>query len=220
MKSTKKHHILLSLLFSSLLVLGAGCAKKTVDLPGSGSDSPSYGEGTNIEYPAAETPEYTPGGGYSESSLSSEGTLDDTGTDAQRNQIGNLSVNQNGDEMSDEYKKIHGRSSEGLSPVYFGFDRAVIRPDMADRMMSNSLFLKQRPQAQVVIEGNSDSRGTNEYNLALGQRRALNAKQYLINLGIRDSRIRTVSYGEERPLFTGEDEFSYAQNRRADFILE
>jgi peptidoglycan-associated lipoprotein len=220
MKSTKKHRILLSLLLSSVLVLGAGCAKKTVELPGSGSDTPSFGGGTNIEYPAAETPEYTPGGGYSETSLSPEGTLDDTGTAAERNQIGNLSVNQNGEDMSDEYKKVHGRSSEGLSPVYFGFDRAVIRPDMTDRMMNNALILKQRPGARVVVEGNSDSRGTNEYNLALGQRRALNAKQYLINLGVKDSRIRTVSYGEERPLFPGEDEFSYAQNRRADFILE
>mgnify|MGYP001316905498 CR=1 FL=1 len=218
MKSTKTRQLLLSLLLSTLLVLGAGCAKKTVELPG--ADSPSLGSGTDIEYPAADSPGYDPSTGYSETSLSPEGTLDDTGSAADNGKIGNLSVNQNGEERSDEYKKIHGRSSEGLSPVYFGFDSAVIRPDMVDRMMNNAAFLKQRPEARVVVEGNSDSRGTNEYNLALGQRRALNAKQYLINLGIQASRIRTVSYGEERPLFLGEDEFSYAQNRRGDFILE
>ncbi len=91
---------------------------------------------------------------------------------------------------------------------------------MADRMANNALFLKQAQGTSIVIEGNCDERGTSEYNLALGERRALNAKGYLINLGVEANRIRTIGYGEERPLFQGQDEFSYAQNRRDDFILE
>jgi peptidoglycan-associated lipoprotein len=76
------------------------------------------------------------------------------------------------------------------------------------------------PNAAIVIEGNSDERGTNEYNLALGERRAITAKQYLVDLGIDAARIQTISYGEERPLFTGQDEDSYSQNRRDDFIMK
>ncbi|MBV5334093.1 OmpA family protein, partial [bacterium] len=72
----------------------------------------------------------------------------------------------------------------------------------------------------IVIEGNCDARGTNEYNLALGERRAINAKKYMMDLGVDGKRIRTVSYGEERPLFEGSDEISYQYNRRDDFVIE
>ena len=72
----------------------------------------------------------------------------------------------------------------------------------------------------VVVEGNTDYRGTQEYNLALGERRAGSARNYLIELGVPESRIRTISYGEERPLMSGASESDYALNRRADFVLE
>ena len=72
----------------------------------------------------------------------------------------------------------------------------------------------------MIIEGNSDDRGTNEYNLALGERRAINSRQYLINLGIAADRMRTLSYGEERPLFFNADEEAYSMNRRVDFIAK
>jgi peptidoglycan-associated lipoprotein len=72
----------------------------------------------------------------------------------------------------------------------------------------------------VIIEGNSDERGTNEYNMALGERRAINALQYLANIGIDSNRLRTLSYGEEKPLFMGQDEETYSLNRRVDFIVK
>lgn len=206
--------ILLSALISSALLFGSGCSKKTIEPPPVGPDGSSLSGGTDINYPPAETP------GYSEGTLNSSGTLDDTGSAQPGEGRGNLSVNKEEMEGSEEYKKEHGRSSVGLSPVYFDFDQAGIRPDMADRMANNALFLKQIPGSSIVIEGNCDERGTNEYNLALGERRALNAKEYLINLGVDTGQIRTIGYGEERPLFLEKDEFSYAQNRRADFILE
>lgn len=214
MKMKTARYILLSALILSVLLLAGGCTKKTVDAPSTGAGGTTLDGGTDIDYPTAE------GGGYSESTISETGTLDDTGAPGGDGQIGNLSVNTDGQERSAEYKKEHGRSSRGLSPIYFGFDQATIPADMAGRMANNANFLKQMPATDVVIEGNSDERGTKDYNLALGQRRAINAKQYLIDLGIDPDRMRTVSYGEERPLFPGSDEFAYAQNRRVDFILE
>ena len=85
---------------------------------------------------------------------------------------------------------------------------------------TNGAFLSNNPSKNVLIEGNTDNRGTNEYNMALGERRALSAKKYLIELGVSEGRIRTISYGEERPLFLGGSEDDSTYNRRDDFILE
>ena len=211
----KMNTIATALLSASLclaLLSGSGCSKKTVDMPGTAGTGTSMSGGTDINYPPAD------GTGYSESTLGSQGSLDDTSS-GQGGSSG-LSENAGDAEKSDSYKMEHGRSSMGLSPIYFNFDQATVRPDMGDRMSNNALFLNQLPGSKVVIEGNCDERGTNEYNLALGQRRALNAQEYLINLGVGTDRIRTVSYGEERPLFLGQDETSFAQNRRVDFVLE
>lgn len=111
------------------------------------------------------------------------------------------------------------RTNVGLLPVYFDFDKAIIRPDQVERIAANALFLKNAPGVKVRIEGNSDSRGTNEYNLALGERRAMGAKRYLVNLGIIDSRVSVLSYGEERPVNPGNNEAAWAENRRGDFVV-
>lgn len=121
---------------------------------------------------------------------------------------------------SSTYKKEHGRSSVQLKPVYFSFDKSNIRNDQIASVEHNGEYLKSNVASKALIEGNCDELGTNEYNLALGERRAMNAKKYLIKLGVESSRIRTVSYGEERPLFTGTEDSDYAYNRRDDFILE
>lgn len=126
----------------------------------------------------------------------------------------------NGDKQSDAYKREHGRSSPEMKPIYFAYDQASIKGDQMPRMEHNGNYLKNNASVKVLIEGNTDARGTNEYNLALGERRAMSAKTYLREYGIEDSRIRTVSYGEERPLFNGSSEDDYTQNRRDDFILE
>ena len=211
-----KKRIVTSLLTSVLIVvlLGftSGCTKKSVipPTPTTTSDSASV-EGKDINYPLAD-------GSYSENSLSVEGTLDDS-SPSNIEHLGSLSIDATQGEPSDEYKQEHGRSTPGLAPIYFDFDQASVRPDMADRMIENAEYL-QGVRNTVIIEGNCDDRGTKEYNLALAERRAINVKDYLINLGVDPMRIRTVSYGEERPLFMGQDEFSWSQNRRADFVLE
>lgn len=111
-----------------------------------------------------------------------------------------------------------GRTSEGMLPVYFDFDSSDIRQDQVSRIQVNADFMKGE-DAMVRIEGNCDPRGTNEYNMALGERRALSAKKYLVNLGVPEERLTTISYGEERLLVHGQDELSYAQNRRDDFVI-
>jgi len=112
-----------------------------------------------------------------------------------------------------------GRTSEGMLPVYFSFDSSDVQSDQVPRVEVNAEFSKSNPELAIRIEGNCDARGTNEYNMALGERRALSAKKYLVNLGVDETKLTTVSYGEERMLLHGHDELSWAQNRRADFVV-
>lgn len=115
---------------------------------------------------------------------------------------------------------LEGRTTGPMLPVYFDFDKSAVRADQKKRMETNATYLKDNPRAVVAIEGNCDERGTNEYNMALGERRAVTAKKYLANLGVDASRLTTISYGEEKPLNFGHDELAWSQNRRADFVQQ
>jgi len=110
-------------------------------------------------------------------------------------------------------------SLEGLKDVFFDFDQAVIREDMQNVLDENVKWLKANPMVKILLEGHCDERGTNEYNLALGQRRAKAVKDYLEVAGIDPARIETISYGEERPFVLGHDESAWKWNRRAHFIV-
>lgn len=114
---------------------------------------------------------------------------------------------------------LEGRTSAPMLPVYFDFDKSDVRADQVERIENNADFLKKSSTVRIRIEGNCDERGTNEYNLALGERRAQSAKKYLVNLGVEDARLETVSWGEEKVLLFGHDEISWAQNRRDDFVI-
>lgn len=114
---------------------------------------------------------------------------------------------------------LEGRTSNGLLPVYFDFDKSSIRPDQEPRMVVNAAFMKANSGVKVRIEGNCDERGTNEYNMALGERRAMGAKKYLVNLGVDEGSLNTISYGEEQPINFGHDELSWSQNRRGDLVI-
>lgn len=103
--------------------------------------------------------------------------------------------------------------------IYFDYDRAELKPDAQATLEKKARFLEDNPSYSVTIEGHCDERGTNEYNLALGERRADAAKKYLSSLGISTGRITTVSYGEEKPVSTGHDESSWSKNRRDEFKL-
>lgn len=114
---------------------------------------------------------------------------------------------------------LEGRTSGPMLPIYFDFDRSGIREDQKDRIKMNGEILLKNTATYVRIEGNCDERGTNEYNMALGERRAMSAKKFLMNMGIAENRLTTISYGEEKPLNRGHDELAWSQNRRDDFVF-
>jgi peptidoglycan-associated lipoprotein len=99
--------------------------------------------------------------------------------------------------------------------VFFDFDRAVIRPDQRPTLERQSAWMRTHSGVQVMVEGHTDERGTREYNLALGQRRANAARDTLVALGVAGNRIQTISYGKDRPAALGSNEDAWAQNRRA-----
>ena len=106
-----------------------------------------------------------------------------------------------------------------LGDVLFAFDLATLDEAARARLARNAEFLRQRSEFVVTIEGHCDERGTNEYNLALGERRAQSARDYLVGLGIESARLRTISYGEERPACAESAEPCWQRNRRAHFLL-
>ena len=97
--------------------------------------------------------------------------------------------------------------------VFFDFDKSRIRPDGEETLRRQSEFLRQNSTLTITVEGHCDERGTREYNLALGERRANAARNYLLSLGIAPERISTISYGKERPIVLGHNEAAWAQNR-------
>jgi peptidoglycan-associated lipoprotein len=106
-----------------------------------------------------------------------------------------------------------------LKDIYFDFDKYDVRPEDALILKENAALLNKYPSVKIQIEGHCDERGTNEYNLALGERRANSTKNYLVSLGISPDRISIISYGEEKPLDPGHGEEAWAKNRRAHTII-
>ena len=113
----------------------------------------------------------------------------------------------------------HVRRSGLLGDVYFDYDDAGLSQTARDRLAANARFLSERPEFVVTIEGHCDERGTTEYNLALGERRAKAAADYLMSLGVAADRVKTVSYGKEVPLCQESTEDCWARNRRAHFAV-
>ncbi|MBN1290306.1 MAG: peptidoglycan-associated lipoprotein Pal [Candidatus Latescibacteria bacterium] len=110
-------------------------------------------------------------------------------------------------------------SESQFNTVYFDFDKSDIKSDQRSNLSNNARLLSDNSTIRIRIEGHCDERGTDEYNMALGQRRADAIKQYLIDYGISSSRISTISYGEERPVSSGHNESSWSQNRRGEFKI-
>jgi peptidoglycan-associated lipoprotein len=106
-----------------------------------------------------------------------------------------------------------------LQPGFFDYDSAELSADARAAITANAAILKKYPTWAVTIEGHCDERGTAEYNLALGERRAVAAQAYLVSLGVSPSRLRTVSYGKEFPFDPASNEAAWAKNRRAHFVI-
>ncbi len=116
---------------------------------------------------------------------------------------------------------IEGKVYESslLKPVFFEFDKYDIRSDDAAILKGNADLLKKLPNVKIQIEGHCDERGTEEYNLSLGERRASSTKKYLLSLGIGGERVSTISYGEANPFDLGHQEEAWSKNRRAHFLI-
>lgn len=117
-----------------------------------------------------------------------------------------------------------GIGGEGAGPdarvarvIYFDYDSYVVKDEFRPTVSANAQYLRSNPSARVVLEGHTDERGTSEYNLALGQKRAEATRQTMLLLGVPESQIEAVSYGKERPADYGSTESSWSQNRRVEF---
>lgn len=177
----------------SISFLAVGCSQKTVSTTGE-SDTAMADSGKDVRDKGMES-------APSESDMGSEESLD---SGSQQN--------------SQTLTILEGRTTGPMLPVYYDFDQSSIKAGQKERIENNAMYLKDNSRVMVTVEGNCDERGTNEYNMALGERRALGAKKYLMNLGVPGNRISTISYGEEKPLNHGHDELAWSQNRRADFV--
>jgi peptidoglycan-associated lipoprotein len=123
--------------------------------------------------------------------------------------------------LSEEKEKMRfERDMFENEDILFEFDSANLSVEAQKILRSKAEWLQANPRVQVIIEGHCDERGTTEYNLALGDRRAFSAKSFLVDLGIDESRLTTVSYGEERPLDSHSGEDAWAKNRRAHFVIK
>jgi peptidoglycan-associated lipoprotein len=190
-------------LIASLLVLGvvlAGCAKR----PATTQAAAPAPTGAATTTPGSSAQMQSPGGGATPpgSGGGGGGSSQGGGTTTAR-------------PAPSEFVSI-----AELKDIHFDFDKYDIRPGDAKTLDSNAGWLKSNPNHLVLIEGHCDERGTNEYNLALGERRAKSTMNYLVSQGVQASRITIISYGEERPLCTEHNEECWAKNRRAHFLVK
>ena len=107
---------------------------------------------------------------------------------------------------------------EGLQTIRFGYDQSSLTTDAREKLSQNADWIRANGNTTVQIEGHCDTRGSLEYNLALGERRAQAVKAYLVEMGIPEGRLTTISFGEEKPLAEGQSERDHSQNRRANFL--
>jgi len=127
------------------------------------------------------------------------------------------------DSAYDQYgtgaSKTGGIGLGTLARVHFGFDESSLTEDARETLQSNAKIIMDKPSMRVLVEGHCDERGSNEYNIALGERRANAVIAYLTTLGVPRTRLEMKSWGEERPLDPGKSESAYKMNRRAEFVI-
>jgi peptidoglycan-associated lipoprotein len=123
-----------------------------------------------------------------------------------------------GKEMNYEATGSDSGKIDGLHTVHFDYDQSTLSPEARKDLAGNAEWIKSHASSTVQIEGHCDKRGSTEYNLALGERRAKAVKGYLSTLGVKSKRLTVISYGEEKPLDAGDTEEAYAKNRRANFV--
>ena len=121
------------------------------------------------------------------------------------------------DEEALRRQRIQARIAEVFKPVYFSYDQSTLSAEGQSTLQEIGKLMKEVPEITARVEGHADERGTNDYNMALGERRSKAVNDYLTSYGIQGSRLSTISYGEEKPAMEGHDESSWSKNRRAEF---
>jgi len=205
------------LLLIGLLILalgpGIGCAKKTIR-----SDSPVYTPSRVEPGPAETRPEAAAPDKTAalekEKKLAEESLREES---LREKALREKALQEEAARREAAAREAASKTAS-LEPVFFDFDQWSIREDQKEVMAKNSQWLKSNPNVKVRLEGHCDERGTAEYNLALGQKRAEGVKSFLEGLGISNQRMATISYGEERPLDPGHNEEAWAKNRRVDIV--
>jgi peptidoglycan-associated lipoprotein len=185
----------------ALTVVAAGCAKRPATTQ---VVAPAPGAGTGATRSAAAGGQSNPLGGGG-----AGGTAPGTATD------GSGTTQPTARPVPRDFTSV-----PDLMDIHFDFDKYDIRPGDARTLDTNAAWLKQNGNALLLIEGHCDERGTNEYNLALGERRAKAAMNYLVAQGVQGNRITIISYGEERPVCQEKSEECWGQNRRAHFLVK
>ena len=117
------------------------------------------------------------------------------------------------------YGKAEVGFSGEMKMVHFDYDKYMLSPAAREILKNNAEWIKQHPKVSVQVEGHCDARGTEEYNIALGQKRAESVRKYLVDLGVVPGKLTTVSYGEDKPIVKSEAEEAWAKNRRAEFVI-
>jgi len=189
-----------------LVLLASGCAKKEVQTTPSGPDTGQAGvEG---QAPGAEGPE-----GQEGMAVGQEGQdVDEYGLTEEERRA-KAEEEEQALERSEAMNTLQKR-------IHFAFDSYELRSEARKALQEKADILKQFSDLEVVVEGHCDERGTDEYNLALGERRARAAYEFLILLGVDADRLSIISYGEEKPIATGHNETAWAKNRRAEFRIK
>ena len=119
----------------------------------------------------------------------------------------------------DTFYEPTGADASAFKDVHFDYNQSKIKFEEQASLVAIADWMKANPKKHVLAEGHCDERGSNEYNLALGEQRALAARQFIVDQSIQAAQVQTISYGEERPLVTGHDEAAWKQNRRAHFMI-
>jgi len=185
----RKHAVSLSLVLGFVIIVAGGCAKNEV----AKNDGPIAAGITTVDPVKTEQ--------LSEQPISQLPNEEGATHDA-LSQIANA-----------------GEPKSGLDEIYFEFDAYLLSSKARETLLKNAELLREEPAPVVRIEGHCDERGSDQYNLALGEKRARSAMQYLVTLGIPEKRISIISYGEEKPADPGHDEASWAKNRRDAFVI-
>lgn len=200
----RRGFIYLLLIISTVLIATPGCKKKpkeTTPIPGAATGR----TGVDVPPPISDGP-----------NISREPRVFTEPNVNSGENFNNGGIRQPG---RDAFEGPKDRDIFKANTVYFDFDRATIRAAERPNLEAVANHLKAQPATALMIEGHCDERGTEGYNLALGDRRALAAREFLINSGISAERIQTISFGEARPAVNEQNDAAYAKNRRAEFVL-